>query len=148
MLVWTYSEHLAIDHGVCPRCAGTFSFDLEVCEGHDPVDGICAACRRRYGITVRSTCRTCHHFRVHLLTDYVFYRPTVRPFFERHGIDPVLPAWEDLAAFYDVRVDLRSTDPFEARLTYAVGGESLVVAVDGDLATTVVEAGEPAPEGA
>ncbi len=139
VLDWTYSEHLAIDRGVCPRCSGRFEFSIEACSDHTYPPPMCQTCGRRSGVTVRSACVNCNHYRGHMLTDYVFYRPPVRPFFEARGIDPVLPAWEDMGAFYDVEEAVDSTDPFEARLTYTVDGDSVTVRVDGELDVAVVD---------
>lgn len=46
-----------------------------------------------------------------MLTDYMIYRFGVRQFFEAHGIDPILPDWEDMGAFYDFEEVSLSTDP-------------------------------------
>lgn len=136
VLNWTYSEHLAIDNGVCPRCSGKFAFSIEVCENHGRDTPICDRCHRRYGITVRSECVNCNHFRVHMLSDYVFYRSGVRQFFEAHGIDPILPNWTDMSSYYDHEESLLSIEPFEAQLTYTIRGDSFEVSVDGELNIT------------
>lgn len=138
VLDWTYSEHLAIDHGVCPRCSGRFEFAIEFCEDHDGSEPICDHCSRRYRALVRSECVNCNHFRVHMLTDYVFYRPGVRQFFEARNIDPILPDWDDMGAFYDLKEKMLSSNPFEAQLVYQVKGDKLEVHVDGELNITEV----------
>ncbi|MEF8901533.1 MAG: helix-turn-helix domain-containing protein [Halovenus sp.] len=136
VLHWTYSEHLAIDHGVCPRCSGAFEFSIEICDEHSSGHTICPQCNCRYSILIWSTCSNCNHSRGHMLTDYVFYRPNVRPFFEERGVDPILPDWQDMAAFYDVEETLVSADPFVSELTYTLDGDSLTVTVDEALNVT------------
>lgn len=137
-LAWTYAQHVLVANDVCSRCSGTIEHSVDVCSDHQPDGTICDQCHTRFAVKYVSRCTNCNYekrggFSHHLLGD-----SRVRAFFEAREIDPLAPAYNGLSPIYDYEEEVLSTDPFEVRVTFSVGGDELVVLVDDALRVSEV----------
>lgn len=130
--VWTVTQAQALHRGVCPRCSAPVDDSVIACEEHD-ADGVCDACDRRYAIVTHSECTNCPFELGGSAIGYLHTNPDLLAFLFDHGFDPlssVFPSTLEVATFEE---ELRGTDPFEARFTFAIDGDELALTVDGDL---------------
>lgn len=136
---WSAAERLAMTNGVCPRCAGTVEDTLTVCDGHDEGDGVCEDCNTRLGVTVRSRCTNCRHTKVGALDLQLLADPAFRAAFDRRGVDIIATPLEDLSALVIQDHEVLEADPFRARITYDVAGETVTLLVDDEFTVTEIE---------
>lgn len=140
-LARTHLELLELAERTCPRCSADVSFELQICEEHSRVDGICDVCRRRRAVYVDYQCVNCIRVEenipagLHLVRD-----PALMAFLSNHGINPVMPDWGELAAVVGYDEDITSTEPLEAAFTFHADGDSLTLTVDEQL--TVIDVSE------
>ena len=136
----------AVD-GVCPRCSAAVEESVEVCEDHDPGEGVCGACGGRYAASVRFRCTNCIYdrggaFGVRFLTN-----TDLLAFLTARGDSPFgAPPRSVFGTAMDYEEEVRSTEPFEARFTFTAGGDALALTVGEDL--SVVEVSEVTGPGA
>lgn len=138
--VWLAGELGTAVSGVCPRCAAPVDDSLNVCTNHDATDELCDGCDRRYAATVRYRCTNCVYAIggvlgvIRLLAD-----PDLRAFLIDHGFNPVAPSslrfWEATQVYDE---EILGTDPFEARFTFTIDGDSLTLTVDDELSVVDV----------
>jgi DNA-binding transcriptional ArsR family regulator len=149
--LWGHLELFAAAAGVCPRCSAALDRRRRVCESHDAdardadahdgdartEGGLCDACGRRYAVAVDLDCSNCIYEESGAAVVGLADSPELLAFLLDHGLNPLGPTDETLpalsAAYNDFDESVRSTDPFEARFTFAVGGDELALTVDGDL---------------
>lgn len=135
---WSTAERLAMVNGVCPRCSGTIEDSLTVCEDHDDSDGVCEACHTRLGVTVSSRCTNCGHTKDGTIVLQLLADPAFRAAFDSRGVDVISTPHEDLPALVVEDHEILGTDPFRARLTYEINGETVSLVVDDDLSVAEV----------
>lgn len=133
--VWTVSQGQAVARDVCPWCSASLEHAVSACEDHDPSDGRCGACDRRFASLVHVSCRNCIFEQDSALTARLLSNTTLMAFMLDHGIDPLAPE-----AFHLTNVEetVRSIDPFEAEFTFTADGDTLTLSVDGDLSVVAV----------
>ncbi|WP_436907027.1 winged helix-turn-helix domain-containing protein [Halosimplex marinum] len=153
---WGHLELFAAAAGVCPRCSAALDPRRRVCESHDadardagardadardagarPDGGLCDDCGRRYAVAVDLDCSNCIYEESGAAVVALADSPDLLAFLLDHGLNPLAPTDETLpalsAAYNDFEESVRSTDPFEARFTFAVGDDELALTVDDDL---------------
>jgi hypothetical protein len=125
---------VAVASGLCPHCSAPLDRSVDVCEAHDTGEH-CGACDNRHAVQLAFRCRNCLYggeaaFAVALLAEV-----EVLAFLADRGINPVSPADPTVfgTALMDYEEEVRSVEPFEARFTLGVEGDSLTVTVDGAL---------------
>lgn len=133
---WTRHRLLSMMEGVCPRCTGTVTTHMHVCEDHDADEGtICEQCGSEFEFQSLFTCDVCKLAWWVPARATIFTEVAVKSFFHEHGLDyDVLfdtSSVEKLRnAFKDT--ELRSDDPFELAVTVELGGDRLEIRLDGD----------------
>lgn len=132
---WGVRDMIALANGVCPRCAANLQQTPEWCSDHGDSDGLCPTCRSRHAVQLRSRCENClfdHEgaFVLKFMTNTAFLS-----FVTDHGLNPVTDHWE-FGWEYTETVD--STDPFEARFEFEIGGDVLTLTVDETLTVSRV----------
>ncbi len=144
---WTWGnlEMLAISAGICPRCSATVDrTPLVVCEDHDTSDGLCAECRGRQAVRLTVSCTNCIYGSGGIFSINLVSNTDLLDLLTDHGLNPVVP--DSIRLVNEVHGDygeeLLSTEPFRARFTFDVDGDTLALTVDDDL--EVVEATRPA----
>lgn len=137
---WGILELLAVASRVCPRCSASLTTSTRVCEDHDVASGFCDRCGNRRAVRARFDCTNCPHEQTGALVLALVADIDVLSFLVDHGINPVSPSAQGAyyAALMEYDEELRSVDPFEARVTLTVDGDALALVVDDDL--RVVEA--------
>jgi DNA-binding transcriptional ArsR family regulator len=142
---WTWGnlEILAISAGICPRCSATVDHTLRVCEDHDASDGLCAECRGRQAVRLTVSCTNCIFGSGGIFGINLVSNTHLIDLLTDHGLNPVVP--DSIRRVNEVHgdyeEDLLSTEPFRARFTFDVDGDTLALTVDDDL--EVVEATRP-----
>jgi len=141
--VWGIVELLATASGVCPRCSAPLADSVSVCEAHDSADGLCDRCENRHAIHADFGCTNCLFEVGGALAVALVADLDVLAFLIDHGINPVSPSSPAVynAALMDYDEELLSADPFEARVTLSVDGDTLALTVDGDLNVRTVTQG-------
>jgi len=134
---WTWGnlEMLAMSAGICPRCSAPVEHDPLVCEDHDAEEGLCPSCRRRHAVAVGVFCTNCIFDTAGPASLAVVAHTDLIDLETDHDLNPVAPrsirGINRVHEHYEETV--RSTDPFEARFTFAVGDDGLAMTVDDDL---------------
>ncbi|WP_123536359.1 winged helix-turn-helix domain-containing protein [Halosimplex salinum] len=134
---WGHLELTAAAAGVCPRCSATLDRSTRVCEAHDAGAGLCETCGRRYAVAFDLSCTNCIYDESGAAPVGLADSGALVGFLLDHGLNPFAPTAESLPrlnrAFHDVTERVVSTDPFEARFTFAVGDDRLTLTVGEDL---------------
>lgn len=128
-------EVLAMSRDIYPRCSASMDPPVHVCEDHDAADGPCDECDSRNEVSIESRCMDCPHTARGFFELYLLRNIEPIAFVASRGFHPISPT--DLRNAIEATVEVLSTDPFEARFTFAIGEDSLTLAVDDDL--TVVD---------
>lgn len=137
--VWGTLETLATAEGICPRCSASMETSVKVCEAHDDSNGVCERCGFRSKVSYDSKCTNCPFDKRGAFTGVLSTNTEFIAFGAVHGYNPIRPT--DLHAVMDVDQEVSSTNPFEARVTYSIGEDSLSLTVDDDLEVINVERG-------
>lgn len=139
---WTWGnlEILSLAGGICPRCSAPVDRELTVCASHDAAGGRCPDCDRRFAAVVRVDCPNCARSVGGSLVIALAAETELLSFLADHGRNPVAPdSISGVEAVHaGVEEEIRSTDPFEARVTFTADGDRLSLTVDDDL--SVVDA--------
>ena len=139
---WTWGnlEIFAMSAGICPRCSATVDHTLRVCEDHDASDGLCAECRGRQAVRLTVSCTNCIFGSGGIFSIDLVSNTDLLDLLTDHGLNPVVP--DSIRRVNEVHGDYEETlisrDPFRARFTFDVDGDTLALTVDDDL--EVVEA--------
>jgi len=130
-LTWGTLEILAVSSGVCPRCSGQFDESIAVCETHDLADGICADCGKRHAVQIRYRCPICRFEEGGGFWNALWADPDFLSYLLNHGVDPISPSPSQFALIVSsFEEEVRSVEPFEARFTYTIDGESINLTVN------------------
>lgn len=132
--VWTVAAAHARSRGVCPRCSAPVEHEIRACDDHDPGNGRCDTCDQRFAVTVYERCRNCIFAMSSIATIRLLASPELMAFMIDHGVDPMAP--EGFHVSNLEREAVVTTDPFEARFTFAADDETITLTVDGDLEVT------------
>jgi hypothetical protein len=139
---WTWGnlEILAAASGICPRCSAPVDHEVRVCEDHDD-EGLCDACESRYAARVVVECTNCIFEVGGALVLGILDDTALLAFLTEHGLDPISPASVRRVnrVHEDYAEEIRSTEPFEARLTFEADGDELTLTIDGSLRVVDVE---------
>lgn len=137
---WRHADFLTDSAGVCSRCSAALETSVDVCDRHDASDGVCDACERRYAMKFDLHCPNCNYAPNSIAPGILLSNTELLAFLTTRGINPFAPDSLNRAsralAQYDE--DVVSTDPFEARLTFTVDGDSITFTLDNDLSVVDV----------
>lgn len=139
-VAWFHLEMLAWGHDLCPSCSGTLDASVDVCETHDASDGLCEVCGNLQAVDQTISCTNCTHSKEGMLSYRLFSNTAMLDFITDHGLNPIAPTSPETfwGYFTPYDEDIRSVEPFEARVTFAIGEDAITLTVDDELA--VVEA--------
>jgi len=137
---WGLLSLIAVASGVCPHCSAPLTTSPTVCEDHDPAGDHCEACDNRHAVQLSFRCPNCPYGGQAAAAVALLAEGAVLAFLAGRGINPVAPSDPTAysVALMDYEETVLATDPFEARFTFGVDGDTLTVTVDEELA--VVEA--------
>lgn len=140
--VWTATEMQSLFLGVCRRCSGAVEYDVEVCDTHDPTDGLCDACGQRFGAQFSATCSNCIFRVVAPMVTYLGPHPEMKRFLMDHDIEPFS---SEAFVFHTGAVEeTRLTrDPFEATYTFSLDNEQLSMTVNDTPSVVTVSRRDP-----
>lgn len=127
---WSSVETLAASTGMCPRCSARLDQSLRVCENHDASDGLCEECDYRHAVQIDRSCTNCPFFSEGAAVIGIAANTDLLAFQTSHGLNPVIPTTEFYGTMLDYNEEIVSTDPIEARFTWAVDGDSITVTID------------------
>jgi len=138
---WANLEFMSLSAGICPRCSATLDLSLNVCADHDASDGLCDACETAYAVRAVYDCTNCIFATGSGAFLGLLANTELLSFFTDHDINPVDPDSIRRVDAAKMRYDetIHSTSPFDATLTFSVGGDSLSLRVDGNLDVTAVD---------
>lgn len=133
-LARTHLELLSLAHGICPRCSARIDHSLQVCEDHESVDGMCDTCNRRRSIYVDYECKNCIRVEENIPAGlHLIKEPGLMSFISGHGINPVIPSWNELDAVVGYDEELTAVDPVRAKFTYEIEDDALALMVKDNL---------------
>jgi hypothetical protein len=135
---WSYAEWLVAANDVCPRCAAPVDRSVTVCEPHDADGAVCDRCGRRQAVGFRVECENCNSTRASIVSMHLAASTELQAFLTARGVDLLSDPWD---WGWEYEEEVVSTDPFEGRFTFAVGGGSITLTVDDDLDVIGVERG-------
>lgn len=134
---WTWGnlEILALSAGICPRCSATVAYERYVCTDHDETDSRCAKCDRRQAVALSAECTNCIFEAGGAAVIGLVADPHLLQFLVDHGVNPVSPECVSRIASVhgDYDEEILSTDPFEAKFSFALDDEILTLWVDESL---------------
>lgn len=140
---WERLEYLSAVTDLCPRCSAVIDHSITVCETHEPADGECPHCNRQYAAHLSSGCTNCFYtledqFAVTIILSSV----EMLGFLTTHGINPITGHIASVLRSTDE--EILSAEPFKARFTFTIDGDTLSLTVDDEL--SVVDATSSLPE--
>ncbi len=131
---WGGLATMATASGVCPRCSAPIEESIEICDEHEG-DDVCGACGSRYAVGVAFRCTNCIYERSGLVGVRFLTNTDLLALLTGHGINPITPeSHSRIGTAFAYDEEVLSVEPFEARLTFTVDGDSLTLTVDDDLA--------------
>lgn len=136
-LVWTAGEVQTAVNEVCPRCSAPVEVVSTVCGAHDATGGLCDNCGQTYAATFEARCSNCVYEIETVFGVYLLAQPELRRFLIEQGLNPVAPTSHRFWEMFQYEEDIQATDPFDAKFTFTVDDEALVLTVDEEL--TVVD---------
>lgn len=130
--VWEILEYLALANEMCPRCSGTIDATVRVCTDHDATDGRCENCGNQHAIHLDVACSNCVYRNQVVFVHTLYGNPNFLAFLASHGMSPltsesVIQLVHTIVPFDE---EIVSTEPFEARFTFAAGDDTIVLTVD------------------
>jgi hypothetical protein len=133
-LVWGGLEFVAMGRGICPRCSAPVERSVgSRCEDHDGTRRVCPHCESRYAVLCEGYCSNCEYDPTFPAVSLLPADRGVLAFLTAHGVDPYTDGSE-----LEWREQITETDPFEARCTCTLDGETLAVTVDASLSVVDV----------
>lgn len=139
--VWHMLKIYALANELCPACSAHLDMGFSVCSDHEPGDGRCEHCDRRYAAIFRASCRNCI-FEVSgtAPTYFAATNTELLNLLTESGLNPISP--DSIAEVHHVYSDygeeIISADPFEGRFTFTVADEAITFTVDDTLSITDV----------
>lgn len=140
---WTRHRMFSMMEGVCPRCSGTVTNHINVCDDHDTEDGtICERCGSEIEIQTLFECDICKYEWWVPATLPMFTEEAVKVFYYERGLDT--DALYDDNETEKIResidqVEVSADDPFELLVTVEIDGDRLEVILDDEARVTDVE---------
>lgn len=127
---WGHLEILAAAYDICPRCSARVEHSVRVCENHVVDEDLCEHCHRRQATQVYRECTNCIYNGHGMFLTHLLGSPDLRTFVWEHGIDPIA---DGVSWGWDYEEEIISVDPFRARFTYTMEGDSITLTVDEEL---------------
>ncbi|MFB6221974.1 MAG: hypothetical protein ABEH90_11115 [Halolamina sp.] len=120
-------DALAAASDVCPRCSASVEQSLHACKDHEGTDGVCDRCEAYHAVHVHYRCTNCIYEQRFAAVMGILDAPPLLAFLGDHGHNPsaggIEWGWE-----YDE--EILSTDPFSARFTFTIDGDTITLVVD------------------
>ncbi|MDY6764216.1 MAG: hypothetical protein SV377_00765 [Halobacteria archaeon] len=93
---------------------------------------------------LETTCTNCNYSKSGLFSYRLFCDRAMLDFITDHGLNPVAPTSPEAfwGYFTPYNEEITSTDPFEARFTFTIDGDSITLTVNDDLDVVDVERSE------
>ncbi len=140
---WQMSEVLPTAGGVCPRCSAPVDKSVQVCEDHDARESPCAQCGNRHAVQYRARCTNCIFVQAGPFVLDLLGTTDLLAFLTARGMNPITPSPERFGSVVlNYEEEVFGTDPFEARFTFHVDGDTLALTVDDALTVTDVASPE------
>lgn len=142
---WTRHRLFSMVEGACPRCSGTVTTHINICEGHDTEDvSICDQCGSEFEFQTNFVCDICKHSWWVPASMPIFTEAAVRAFYHERGLDH--DALYDASETEKLRdsieqVEVTTGEPFELVVTVEIDGDRLEVTLDDEAHVTNVQKG-------
>jgi hypothetical protein len=130
---WGQLEFLTAVSDVCPKCSARVEYSLDVCTDHDATEGLCNRCENRYAVWLDLRCTNCIYTLRSSVGGLLVVTPELLEFLAGHGLTPFSPSERYPEVVWNHTEEVLSLEPFEARFTFDVDGESCSVTVDDTL---------------
>lgn len=143
-MTWANSRFTPMYDGVCPRCAGSVSLTLQICNTHEGGSGrVCEHCDAVFAVWVRRSCRVCGFELMVPAWHHLLEHPAVAGFFYERGVMTTPWTWEVLTA-EAVRpvTEILTEDPFRLGFTFELDGDALNVTLDEEMKVVTTERGK------
>lgn len=144
---WGALQRLGMARGICPRCSAPMDQFIRVCEDHDASEGLCGECDYRHAVQIDNSCPNCPYAGEGMAVVGLEANTDLLAFLTSHGLNPLAPTPDAYRVAVGYDEEILSTDPFEARFTWTVDGDTLALTVDDDLNVVEVEEGQAADTG-
>lgn len=137
---WRHADFLTDSAGVCSRCSAKLETSVDVCQNHDDGGEFCDECERRYAMRFDIYCPNCNYNPNSIAPGVLLANTELLAFLTERGINPFAPDSLNRASRAIARYDeeVVATDPFEARITFTVDGDSITLTLDDTLSVTEV----------
>lgn len=128
-------EVYSLAAGICPRCSATVERTVDVCEDHDASDGPCDTCESIYAVKLGFHCSNCIYESGGGVGLGLIANTELLDFVTDHGLNPIDPDSTQTVNRVTQNYDLEvlSTDPLRARLTFSLDDDSLSLTIDEEL---------------
>lgn len=139
---WIERAGFALWANNCPDCSAPLDHEVDVCENHHSTSNDpCEKCGSRQAVIIEFTCTNCIHGARTIVSAPIKGAAPLLDFVTDHGLDPTNPSspmhyWKHFMPYEE---EVISTDPFEARFTFTMEGDSITLAVNEELETIRTE---------
>jgi DNA-binding transcriptional ArsR family regulator len=123
----THLDAMAGSSNICPRCSAPVDHSVRVCESHDANDGLCEACDFRWAVRFRFRCTNCIYSEDFAAVMALLDVPELLVFVGEHGLNT---SSHGIEWGWDYEEEIVSVDPFKARFTFTIEGDSITLTVD------------------
>lgn len=131
--IWGYLEVLTAVSGLCPNCSARVEYSLDVCTDHNATEGLCTRCENRYAVWLDLQCTNCIYTLRSSVGALLVVTPELLEFLAGHGLTPFTPLYRYPEVVWAPMEEVLSREPFGARFTFNVDGESCSITVDDTL---------------
>lgn len=145
----TIQQYTLMLAGICPECSGAVDTSVDVCQEHEPLEGACPACARRYRVQARFVCTVCKNKMWGPASILVAIHPTVVAFYADRGIELEYDSL-DLAGVTQLmrlvrehdQAEVLSEDPLRVRVTFRCDTDELQLTLDDTLRVLDIDMSE------
>lgn len=124
----------SVVEGICPKCAGTVTPNLHVCDNHIATEeAVCEHCGFSDEISWLFVCDVCKYTHWHDRWNPIIVDNVVQRFFDEHGLDlhSLFDTGKRVPIYSAIKnVELVSSDPPEVVVTVELDGDRLEVTLD------------------
>lgn len=128
-------DAMAAVNDICPRCSAPVDHSVSICEDHDTTGDLCDRCGYHLAVHVDFRCTNCIYEQTFAAVMGLLDAPALLAFVGEHGLNVTA---DGIEWGWDYGEEILSVDPFEARFTFTIEGDSITLTVDDEL--EVVEA--------
>lgn len=124
---WIHLAGLALSSDVCPGCAAGVNLSVDACPDHKTDEGRCPRCENRHAVRVRYECPNCTYGAEFVGLMGVIASPELQAFAGSHGYNTTS---NGLDWGWGYEEEVLSTDPFSARFSVTIDGDTLELTVN------------------